>query len=391
MDTFASTDLTRFIARIYDTIVNQDSWSSVLDEFAVRCGAVGSTLMLGDLTNQEISLRPVSSVFDPIVMAEFERLYGQEDAVAMSYVARFAPMTWVSEEEAWGKPAEDINANRFLGERLGLGRRFGARLNDTPIWIDGVSLNFRLGQGSLTPEGRDVSSLLLPHFAKAVEISRPFILLRTRFNAVLSVLDRLQIGISIVGPGLEVIVSNKEAKRILESNDGIILSKNSKVVISDQEAGTRLTAAVQRLTKQQGAVEKSTLLSVPKRSKDSQWLLEAFRICELTGEIDGAFVGAAIYFIDPDRKDIVSTAGIDELFGLTPSEKSVCDEIVNGLTLPEIAERKDRSYETIRNQAKAVFDKTGARRQSDIVRLALKTNLPVDRPESDTETPQSEG
>jgi DNA-binding CsgD family transcriptional regulator len=59
------------------------------------------------------------------------------------------------------------------------------------------------------------------------------------------------------------------------------------------------------------------------------------------------------------------------LYGLTPAEAKVAAGLAEGRTSAEIAARHSVSIGTLRNQLKAVFFKTGARRQAELVRLVL--------------------
>lgn len=61
-------------------------------------------------------------------------------------------------------------------------------------------------------------------------------------------------------------------------------------------------------------------------------------------------------------------ASIRESFGLTPAETRLAARLKDGLTLKEAAEDLGVSINTVRNQLRAVFDKMGLNRQSDLVR-----------------------
>lgn len=57
------------------------------------------------------------------------------------------------------------------------------------------------------------------------------------------------------------------------------------------------------------------------------------------------------------------------LFDLTPAEAAVARGIASGDSIPDFARRNRVSPETVRTQLRAVFEKTGTRRQVDLVRL----------------------
>ncbi len=61
-------------------------------------------------------------------------------------------------------------------------------------------------------------------------------------------------------------------------------------------------------------------------------------------------------------------ATMRDSFGLTPAETRVAARLKDGLTLKEAADDLEISVNTVRNQLRAVFDKMGLNRQSDLVR-----------------------
>lgn len=70
-------------------------------------------------------------------------------------------------------------------------------------------------------------------------------------------------------------------------------------------------------------------------------------------------------------------AGFSDLlrnaFDLTPAETDVMRALAEGQALPQIADSRHRSIETIRAQLKAIMAKTETRSQTELVRLTLST------------------
>lgn len=61
-------------------------------------------------------------------------------------------------------------------------------------------------------------------------------------------------------------------------------------------------------------------------------------------------------------------ASVRESFGLTPAEVRLARKLRDGKALKEAADDLDVSINTVRNQLRAIFDKMGLKRQSDLVR-----------------------
>lgn len=367
-----------FIPKIYDTVVNVSSWQSTLDEFSHHCGASSAALFFGDHTFPEISKRVLGSRFNDLDEQTYTAQFGAEEMEAYNVVRTHPVQTWVHDEVGFRSPPGQIPSTLFQREAFGLDRRTACQLNETPIWYDGVSVHYEHGRDIMTKEENDVSRLFLPHLAKAVEISRPFALLQNRYQAVLSVLDFLQIGLSITNRNGEVIIKNREMNNILNMDNGVNLSKNNKLSFMAPEHKAELEAHIEAAVEASDRSKSDSFMIVPKRDGGQQWLLECFPLTNLCGDIDGQFKGAAIFVTDPDREDLISTKGLDALFQLTRAESEICNLLAKGKRIEEIADIRNVSPGTVRGQVKDIFGKTSVSSQSELVRLALKVNLPIE-------------
>ncbi len=63
--------------------------------------------------------------------------------------------------------------------------------------------------------------------------------------------------------------------------------------------------------------------------------------------------------------------------GSTKKEADITRKLSEGLTVDEISEERKASVHTVRTQLKTIFAKTGARSQTDVVRLAVKASPPI--------------
>ena len=80
-------------------------------------------------------------------------------------------------------------------------------------------------------------------------------------------------------------------------------------------------------------------------------------------------LGAAILFRDPEVLELPPAHMVREVFGLTPAESEVALAMGSGSGLKDIARRRACSVNTVRTLAGRVFQKTGCRRQSEVVRV----------------------
>ena len=85
---------------------------------------------------------------------------------------------------------------------------------------------------------------------------------------------------------------------------------------------------------------------------------------------------ALVFVSDPSSRPRSRSALMRQLYGLTPAEARLADQLLEGLEVREIAERSGTTLETTRFHLKRVLSKTGARRQMELIRLML--SLPGD-------------
>ena len=75
---------------------------------------------------------------------------------------------------------------------------------------------------------------------------------------------------------------------------------------------------------------------------------------------------------DPDRAIDTLPEVLRRWYGLTQAESRLAQLLVQGMSVPMAARQLKISTHTARSQSKSIFDKTGARRQSELVRLLLQ-------------------
>ena len=62
------------------------------------------------------------------------------------------------------------------------------------------------------------------------------------------------------------------------------------------------------------------------------------------------------------------------MFNLTPAEVAVATQLMRGLEAKQIARVHHRSLHTVRSQMRSLLQKTGSRRQADLVRVLMRAS-----------------
>jgi DNA-binding CsgD family transcriptional regulator len=77
---------------------------------------------------------------------------------------------------------------------------------------------------------------------------------------------------------------------------------------------------------------------------------------------------ALVFFHDPSERSGIDAMMIAEAFDLTPAETRIAVALASGQSIAEIAAARGVSAHTVRVQLQSLFDKTGVRRQAELVR-----------------------
>ncbi|MGH6895118.1 MAG: helix-turn-helix transcriptional regulator [Geminicoccaceae bacterium] len=214
---------------------------------------------------------------------------------------------------------------------------------------------------------------LLPHLQHALRMHRRIAELEIERDAAFHALDHLSWGVVFVDEHRNRLGANRHAQEILLAGDGLMTRGNTvRAVLADENArlDRLLSNALNRsgdltpsaggplsITRPSGA-HPLTVLVVPLRTK-----------AEALGDRVPA---AAILVADPDvRLDSSSEQHLRELYRLTAGEARLASWLSQGKSVDETAEAMGITVNTARAYLKRIYNKTGVRRQPELVRLLL--------------------
>ncbi len=219
----------------------------------------------------------------------------------------------------------------------------------------------------------------LPHLSKSVEIGRTFGQLRMLHGAVFSALDHINIGIMLVLRSGDVILSNREAKRILDGQDGLRLGLNGTLLCDTAEDTAQLTALIAEVaeTAAGDADAAHKQMTLPRRAAKRPYLVDIAPVRDSKNELGTSFYGTIVFVIDPLNNDSLNVDQFATMYRLTPAETSVCNLMAKGYSAPEMANIRGTSPATIKNQISAVLSKTETHPRSGLIRLIVQSLPPI--------------
>ncbi|AWX99619.1 hypothetical protein A8139_06140 [Marinomonas primoryensis] len=75
--------------------------------------------------------------------------------------------------------------------------------------------------------------------------------------------------------------------------------------------------------------------------------------------------------VEPAKRKLPTAEIIGKYFSLSPAEAELCEDLVAGLTLKEIATKSEKTEATLRSYLKNIFIKTNHSRQGTLISSIL--------------------
>jgi len=146
---------------------------------------------------------------------------------------------------------------------------------------------------------------------------------------------------------------------------GAIAHRGGKLAALDKTSDTRLQKLIQSVT---GVERLSGLYGrvAVRMPRGGVLIVEALPLPHTTA---GPRVRAVLTISNPYKKREPEPPLLADAFRLTPAQTRLAQELLKGGSAKEIAQRLSLSHETVRDQLRQLFDKTGTNRQVELLRL----------------------
>jgi len=219
-----------------------------------------------------------------------------------------------------------------------------------------------------------ILEMLSPHLQNALAMRRRLAMLETRIADFENALNLIESALVLLNEVGRVVFVNAAANAVLGQNSGLRLNKSRLEAHGVAEAATlRDLIGNAAATAKLKGLHGGGAMSVPRADSTPLHLM----VSPLRSEdviVPGAAV-VAVFLSDSERHPAVPEEVLRTLFGLTAAEARLAIYIFDGHSLSEAAELNCVSRETVKSQIASVFQKTGARRQSELVRLLARLPL----------------
>jgi DNA-binding CsgD family transcriptional regulator len=359
--------LSVLIGSIYDTVTDPSACPTMLNGLADLLGATGGA-QVGAYNSKAHSATMLAPRVDPKELPSFSKYWADVWRQCDQH-----PIGAVIVPEMCISRPDRCRADMFSGSSKPQGpeKMMGATLLTEGSVSTVVSVSRPYSEAEFDAAQTQLFAALIPHLQRAVQLRIRLAALDGPPTSSAEMLNRLPHAVLLVDAGTEVIFANQAAARMLDAGDGLSLDRDGlkaetmedtrrlrRAIADCAEPASELGGAGSRLRLSRRDRGPLTMLVIPHRTKVT-W-------------IDILRPTAILFITEAEQAAVHRSERFSRDFGLTRAEAVFAVEISRGDGLQATASRLGVSLTTVRTHLAHVFDKTGTRRQAELVRLILQ-------------------
>jgi len=365
--------LSELISVVYDAAVDQSLWENAIERVAYFVDGVGAGLFCKDVDAQHSNVPHSFGIVGPPVEL-FRQIYPAavghflaeiEQPIATADLIPYDELVATGLYQEWARP-------------LGLIDFVSAVLDKsaTSVVMFGVFRHER--NGFVDDETRHRMRLIVPHIRRAIIISRLLDLKVAETGTFADTLDGLDAGVYLVDEGGRIVHANAAGRAILNAGDVLYVAARHLAACDAQVNQT--LREVFAAAGQGDAALGTKGIAIPLIGKDGErYIAHALPLTTGARRRAGmAYTAVAALFV---RKAALAMSSRSEIIGkmfkLTPTELRVLLAIVEVGGVPEVAAALGVADTTVRSHVSRLFQKTGTKRQADLVKLVAGYATPM--------------
>jgi DNA-binding CsgD family transcriptional regulator/PAS domain-containing protein len=365
--------LSGLISIIYDAAIDPSLWECAIERSAHFVGGAGAALFCKDVGADHASSphhfgydRPLpADLFQQIDPLERHFLGDLEQPVATTDLIPFGELARTELYRQWAQPYGFVDFVSAVIDRSAISAA-----------IFGVFRHER--NGIVDDRARRQMRLIAPHIRRAILIGRMFEFKAAEAATFADALDGLSTGMYLVDAEGRLIHANAAGNAILDARV-ILTSAGGRLVACDTRA-QRTLRDVFAAAGQGDAALGIKGIAVPLIGKSGErYVAHALPLTSGARRRAGIVYTAAVALFVRRAALVASSTSqvIGETFKLTPTELRVLLAIIEVGGVPEVATAFGVADTTVRTHVSRLFEKTGASRQADLVKLVAGYASPL--------------
>ena len=361
--------LLKLIGEIYDCTLDPEGWNAVLPRIGAFVGGSAGGLFVHDS-----SRRSMNVVYEFATDPEYRKLY----------VEKYLTLDPMSGTYFVLDVGEVFSTSTVMQHAEFLQSRFYRELIRPRGWIDNICVYLdkspegRAGlalfrddrQGIADEPARERLRLLVPHLRRAVLIGKLIEFKTAEAATFADALDGLSAAMLFVDSSGRITHSNAEGRAMI-ADGGVLRASLGRLVASDPDANRTLQDIFLAAATGDAAIGVRGV-AIPLVARDGERYV-AHVLPLSSGARRGVGVNYAAAAVLLVQKAALATRSpietIAKTYRLTPMEVRVLLAIVEIGGAPQVAETLGIGEGTVKTHLKRLYQKTGARRQADLVKL----------------------
>jgi DNA-binding CsgD family transcriptional regulator/PAS domain-containing protein len=236
--------------------------------------------------------------------------------------------------------------------------------------VDDLDTMLDEGVASVVRRRADV---LASHFRRARAIGKMLDLHKVEAATFADTLDGFAAGMFLVDAEAYIVHANASGQAMLDGG-AVVRERSGRLIAADRKADHALREALTA-----AAAGRNENLVVSLRPREGEcWNAHVLPLASgLRRQTGASYAAVAAVFIRKAALNPCPLEAIASLYGLTPAELRVLTAIVEIGGVPEVAPALGVSETTVKSHLKSLFEKTGTKRQADLVKLVASHMSPI--------------
>jgi DNA-binding CsgD family transcriptional regulator len=361
------------LGSLYETVGNPAAWQGFLDCLSDAYGDGMATLMMHDFASGQ-AFAEAPSFVDVGNTTSYMGYYAGLNPWLAAGSKRGAGSTMVSDALL---PFDALVRTEFYNDWCrpqNIGGGVGVMVEKDAQRF--MSLTVLLPRDRMERDGDVTARLrrLTPHLLRVAQLNRAFAALEARAVAAEGALERLATAMLVLGPEGQVIHLNAQADRILTAGDGITL-RGGKIEAHrvDESQSLRALIAAAAVSRDDITVQPGGVTAISRRSGRRAYEVLVAPISGTTVKLGFSGSLVAVFIREPEAQMTTPVEWLRRIYRLTAAEARLMQALLAGDSLDEVAAKFTVTRETVRSQLKAIFQKTGATSQADLLRIGMRS------------------
>jgi DNA-binding CsgD family transcriptional regulator len=367
--TSEATVLSRLIGDIYDAALDPQLWTRALEGSCSFIGGFSSVLYWHDAATESSAILHSFNQNPHYLQLYFEK-YLPMNPMFPAAIFMEPGLVHTSDDLV---PREEFNKTRFYREWCrpqGIVDALAANLERGRTSSALFNIQWGEKDGPLDEGVRHRAGLVVPHFQRAVAIGRLFGEHKAVEAVLTETLDHVDAGVFLVTPKGHLVFVNAVGEAMLD--EGKILQRRNGALGAVAAEADRVLRDIFAASEKGDISVGTSGVAVPlSTSPTDRWFAHVLPLTSGARQNTGSRFDAtaAVFVRKASLANPTPLEDLAKLYGLTASEIRVLDAVLKVSSVKAIAEMLGISQATVKTHLNRVFRKTGAKRQSDLVKL----------------------